>query len=71
MTIIGQPSPEAASYRIYYGVDGFTNCLPTVQIASNTVDGLVRGVTYQFMATAIGTNGLESQPSNTLMFQAP
>lgn len=72
MTVIGQPSPDpTVSYRIYYGTNGFSECLSTIQIYSNTVENIVKGITYGVMATAIGTNGLESAPSNTLMFQAP
>lgn len=71
MTILGQPSTDPVQgYRLYYGTNGFTDCLSTVQIVSNVVEG-VRGQTYQFQATAIGTNGLESVPSNQLLFKVP
>lgn len=71
MIILGEASlTPGVTYRIYYGTNGFTDCVATIQIFSNVIGNLVRGVSYEFMATAINSNG-ESGPSNIISAEAP
>ena len=67
---------DLAGYRIYYQVQGGTNAPVVVESAASgspraTISGLVMGETYEFYATAFNTFGLESEPSEVLVFTVP
>lgn len=60
-------------YRIKYGPSS-GNYLWTTNAGTNvtiTVRGLTNGYTYYFIATAMNTNNLESDPSNELSYSVP
>ena len=62
-----------AGYRLYDGVASrtYTNVIVTGNVTTNTVTGLVSGVTYFFAVTAVGTNGLESDYSAEVSYAVP
>lgn len=78
-------SPEVNAYRIYYGVSGtvpgwngtntvcacYTNSVTLGNVTNVTLNNLVRDQNYYFAATAVSTNGLESDYSNEVLFKAP
>jgi fibronectin type 3 domain-containing protein len=68
------PSPDAnvAGYYVVYGLtaDTCTNQLDAGASTNATVYGLQAGVTYYFVVTAYDDNGLESAPSNEIVYTA-
>jgi hypothetical protein len=65
------PSPDVASYRIYYGGDSgtYTNSVMAGGTTTATVSGLSCGVTYYFAVTAVSRDGLESDYSEELSYR--
>ncbi|MCU0788250.1 MAG: Ig-like domain-containing protein, partial [Verrucomicrobia bacterium] len=75
VTLAWDPSPDAgvAGYRLHYGTasgiyTGYTNAGAATTL---TVRGLLDGTTYYFSATAVGTNQLESDFSNEIVYSVP
>jgi len=72
VTLTWDPNPELdiAGYRIYQGGGSrnYTNTLDSGLSTTNTVTGLVDGVTYFFAVTAYNTSGLESDFSNEITY---
>jgi hypothetical protein len=69
ITIAWDPNGEAdlGGYCVYYG----TNTMDRVQLgkeSSVTLTNLVAGVRYMIYATAYNTAGLESEPSESIVF---
>lgn len=68
VTLAWNPSPSTniTGYRVYYGLasGNYTNSVMVGNVTTNTVAGLAGGVTYYFVATAVGTDGQESPFSN-------
>ncbi len=69
------PSPDASvtGYHVYRGV-GPAPVFDAIDVgASNTCEltDLYEGETYQFYVTAYDAMGIESEPSNTLVFAVP
>ena len=64
------PSVEVTGYRIYYGIasGNYSNSVVTGNVASNSVAGLVGGVTYFLAVTAFDAAGVESPPSNEIRY---
>ena len=64
--------PDLAGYRMYYGTNNLFN---TVTNCGNVTDAkisdLVPGYTYAFFITAYNTSGLESEPSNIVVYTVP
>jgi hypothetical protein len=62
------PSAAATGYRVYYGAasGNYTNSVTVGNVTTNTVAGLVNGVTYFFAVTALATSGEESTYSNEI-----
>ena len=60
------PSPEAAGYRIYFGVASgdYTDTVSVGVVTTATITGLVTGTKYYFAATAFDAAGSESEFSN-------
>lgn len=67
------PSTNIAGYNLYQGPASrtYTNVLNVGKVLSFTVTNYQRGWTIYFAATAYGTNGLESDFSNELVFSSP
>lgn len=63
-------SSGLAGYRVYFGATSgiYTSSAEAGNTTTNTVPGLVSGVTYFFAVKAYGTNGLESGFSNEVSF---
>jgi len=65
--------PDIAGYRLYY--TSSTDPTPLIADVGNvtraTIEGLTRGVVYQFYATCYTTFGLESDPSHTVEVLIP
>lgn len=66
-------SPEVVNYYVYYGINSrtYTNKVSSNGALTCRVSNLVNGVTYYFAATAIATNGLESDFSNEIYGTIP
>jgi hypothetical protein len=64
------PSLGVAGYRIYYGpVSGnYTNSVMAGNVMSNSIPGLTGGGTYFFTVVAYNAGGMESLPSNEIIF---
>jgi len=67
------PDSNVTGYRIDYGaVSGnYTNSVMVGNVTTNTVSGLVGGVTYFFAVSAYVANGLESIHSNEIAYTVP
>ena len=66
--------PDLGGYRLYYGITNqlVTNTLNISASSTNvTVPGLIEGQTYFFFLTATNTSGLESDPSNQVIYTVP
>lgn len=65
-------STNVVSYNVHYQQAGSStvNSSGPVSGTTVTIPNIAAGVTYSFWATATDTTGLESQPSNLLIFQA-
>lgn len=74
VTLVWNPSPDTSvtGYRIYYGVTPgqYTNSIAVGNVTSNSVSGLVTGVTYYFATTAYDATGVQSPFSNEISFNA-
>lgn len=68
VTLAWDPSPDtnAAAYKVYYGgaSRNYTNSQNVDNTTTATISGLTDGATYYFSATALATDGEESQFSN-------
>jgi hypothetical protein len=66
------PDTTVAGYYIAYGLssDSCTNELDAGNATSATLSGLEEGVTYYFVVIAYDGNGLESPPSNEIVYVA-
>ena len=64
------PDSSVTGYRVYYGgaSGDYTNGVTLGNVTSNTVSGLVSGVTYFFAIVAYNATGLESSLSNEISF---
>jgi hypothetical protein len=65
------PDPDVAGYHLHYGTNGsgsYQVAIDCGNVTTNTVTGLVPGVTYWFVVTAYNTSGLESDPSNEISY---
>jgi hypothetical protein len=75
LTLEWEPAADSAvkGYKIHCQVVGATNAitLDTGSATSFAVTGLCETVTYSFAVTAYDTDGLESDPSNTVEFTVP
>ena len=65
--------PSVASYRVHYGVASgvYTNSVSAGGATTVTVSNLLEGVRFYFAATAVDTNGLESDFSNEVSGSVP
>lgn len=65
------PDPATAGYILYYGASGgaYTNSIDVRHNTTNTVSGLIDGVTYAFVVTAYNLAGLESDFSAELRYK--
>jgi hypothetical protein len=69
------PSPDASvtGYRVYRGI-GPTPVFAAIDVGNTNMcelSDLLEGETYQFYVTAYDAIGIESEPSNTLVFAVP
>ena len=76
VTLAWDPSPgtnAVAYYNIYYGPTSrtYTNTAFAGTNTTITISNLVRGSTYYFAATAVGTNNLESEYSSEVSCTIP
>jgi hypothetical protein len=80
-TLQWDPSPDAvAGYKVYAMLFGFTPSgfgivsTNTFDVGNTTlamVDGLLQGQTYEFVVTAYTAAGVESDPSNDVLYSVP
>ncbi len=74
VTLAWDPSPATndviTNYNIYYGVASatYTNVAAAGTNLTVSISNLVQGATYYFAATAVDTNGLESDYSTELAY---
>jgi hypothetical protein len=72
VTLAWDPSPDTnvAGYNVYYGPSSgnYTNIVSPGNTTNVTVSGLMVGANYYFVATALSTDGLESDPSNEINY---
>lgn len=63
--------PEVTGYKLYYGtVSGdYSRSVDAGNSTTTTVSDLVAGVTYYFVVTAYDGNGVESPPSDEIVFE--
>lgn len=70
ITLAWEPNdePDLAGYFIHYGLaSGAYSTKTNVGLrTTNTISGLLEGLTYYFAVTAYNTAGLESEPSNEI-----
>lgn len=61
------------SYKVHFGTNNaaYDFVVDAGNNSTATVSGLIEGVTYYFVCTAIGTNQLESDFSNEIAYTAP
>jgi hypothetical protein len=76
VTLAWDPSPGTnviANYNLYYGVASatYTNVVAAGTNTTVSVSNLVAGATYYFAATAVDTNGLESDYSTEVSTLIP
>ena len=64
------PSLGVAGYRIYYGgaTGNYSNSVVAGNVTSNSISGLTGGGTYFFTVVAYDASGVESVPSNEIIF---
>ncbi len=65
--------PDLGGYILYYWINQLSTNTQKISATSTntTVPGLLQGQTYFFYLTATNTSGLESDPSNMVMYQVP
>jgi hypothetical protein len=64
--------PDLAGYRMYYGALDSTLFMLDVGLTTSVViSNLQLGLTYRFYATAYNTSGLESGPSEEIIYTVP
>ena len=75
VTLAWDPNAETdlAGYNTYWGSQSgnYTNKVNVGKVTTNTVSGLVAGVTYYFAVTAYNTSALESDFSNEISYLVP
>ena len=79
VTLEWDASPDVwvTGYRLYCGTNSvkpLTNAVIKIDVGTNltaTVSNLVTGKTYYFVATCYTAEGLESPPSNEVMWTVP
>lgn len=75
VTLAWDPNSETdlAGYIVYWGSASrnYTNAVNVGNVTTNTVSGLMDGVSYYFAVTAYNTNGLESDFSDEVSYGAP
>lgn len=75
VTLAWDPSPGSgiAGYRLYQGAASrvYTRVINLGALTSQTVSGLISGVTYFFAVTAYNTNGLEGDFSDEISYTVP
>src|SRR5438445_13898260 len=64
---------DISNYNLYYGgVSGvYTNSVNVGNVTNCMVAGLQSAATYYFAVTADNTSGLESPPSNEIIYTVP
>ena len=73
--LLWNPSPDAdvVGYNVYYGSAGsrmYTNRVSLANVTSvRLTEGFTRGESYYFAATAVASDGLESNFSNELVWR--
>ena len=67
------PSPNIASYNLYYGgaSQSYTNVASAGSATNVTVNGLTRGATYHFAVTSVDSTGMESVYSPEINYSVP
>lgn len=67
------PAPDISSYNVRYGLASgqYTYKVPAGTDTFADVNGLIEGTTYYFVVTAIGSSGIESEPSNEIGYTVP
>ena len=67
------PSPNIASYNLYYGgaSQSYTNVASAGSATNVTVNGLTRGATYHFAVTSVDSTGMESVYSPEISYSVP
>jgi hypothetical protein len=75
VTLAWDPNVDAAvaGYRIHYG-PGFRDYTNSLDVKANitaTVTGLREGIVYHFAVTAYAVDGLESLPSDEVIYRVP
>lgn len=63
-------SSDVVGYHVYYGVAShlYTNFVSTANVTNATIGGLTPGSTYYLAATAVESEGLESQDSTEISY---
>ncbi len=63
------PSPEVVGYYVHYGTtNGAVSRVDVGDVTTATVSNLTVGVTYVFFVTAYDKSGVESDPSNRIIY---
>lgn len=64
------PSAGVTGYRVYYGAasGNYSNSVTVGNVTTNSVPGLLSGVTYFFAVAAFNAGGVESPLSNEIRF---
>ncbi len=67
------PAPQVVGYNVYYGPDTrrYTNFVDVGNETVGTVFGLMVGAAYHFAVTAYNSLGLESPPSDEIVYTLP
>ena len=63
--------PDLAGYHVYFGPEGQPLARMTVPEAQAVLPDLVPGRTYAIYVTAFNTLGIESAPSETILYTVP
>ncbi len=75
VSLAWDPSPDTnvVGYFLHYGTasGSYPNRIDVGNTTNAAVPGLIEGRVYYFVATAYNAAGLESDPSNELMFTVP
>ena len=65
------PEPDVTGYQVYYGELGGAPDVRPVSTNEAGIPSLFGGITYFFYVTATNRAGLESDPSQTLLYTVP